>query len=92
MKCENCTYQEVGTGKVKGYIKISECASCQSAREAQETQAIKDNRIFEIQTRLKELDEKSIRALRAGTSEDYNYLADYEAEAIELRAELATLQ
>ncbi len=46
----------------------------------------KNPRIFEIKKELEELDQKSIRALRAGESER---LSDLESQAITLRAELA---
>lgn len=48
----------------------------------------KEKRIAEIKKQLDELDLKSIRAIR---SNDTEYIARYEAEAIELRRELAEL-
>lgn len=53
------------------------------------TEELREREIFEIKSKLGEIDLKSIRALRAGDTE---YLETYEAQAQELRAKLAELE
>jgi hypothetical protein len=61
--CETCTYQEVGEGKVKGYILVTECEQCRILRETQSIVYAKQNRKQEIINELDSLDKKAIRPL-----------------------------